>query len=205
MNTMFHRKINNIFLVSFDNKTLGNVFVPLTLQSHNHEEADTLMILHALTIPKDAQLDVKSPDTDVFFLLVHIYCKLPAETSFVVGDGSMQKKRSVGEFYSVLGENYARALLGFHAFKGSDMTGKFAGRSKKACLKVFSLADELILDALALLGQDNFNLEKVLPGLERFVCLLYQSKTHQTVSQFWWFMYAHNQCKGEKLLPRWEH
>lgn len=127
----------NIFLVSFDNKTLGNVFVPLTLQSHNHEVADTLMILHALTIPKDARLDVKSPDTDVFFLLVHIYSKLPAKTSFVVGDGSLQKKRSFGEFYSVLGENYARTLLGFHAFTGSDMTGKFAGRSKKACLKVF--------------------------------------------------------------------
>ena len=87
-------------MISFDNKTFGNVFVPLTLQSHNQEEADTLMILHALPIPKDARLDVKSPDADVFFLLIHIYFKLPAET-FVVGDGSLQKKNVLLESFSV--------------------------------------------------------------------------------------------------------
>ena len=43
----------------------------------NHEEADTRIVLHCLlaadTMASDVDLVVRSPDTDVFILLVH-YC-----------------------------------------------------------------------------------------------------------------------------------
>ena len=36
-----------------------------SLLSHSQEEADTLLILHALTVPRDADVVVFSLDTDV--------------------------------------------------------------------------------------------------------------------------------------------
>jgi len=59
------------------------------------------------------------------------------------------------------------------------MSGRFDGRTKDWCFKVFMSCDDEILDALAMLGNDND-----LPSqLERFVCVLYRSKIHTTVKE----------------------
>ena len=56
--------------------------------------------------------------------------------------------------YNNLGPKRASALLGFHALTGSDMSGRFAGRTKDSCFKAFMYCDDEILDALAMLGND---------------------------------------------------
>ena len=59
------------FMVTSGTKTTGNTEVPESLRTHSHEEADTLLILHALTVDKDAEVTIDSPDTDIFLLLIH--------------------------------------------------------------------------------------------------------------------------------------
>ena len=70
------------FLVTSGTETRPSI--PDVLLTHSQEEADTLLILHALTVDRDAKLVIDSPDTDVLILLIEIYQRLPvpAATSF---------------------------------------------------------------------------------------------------------------------------
>ena len=53
------------FIVTFGTESKGNKDVPRTLVSHCQKEADTLLLLHALTIDEDAEVVIDSPDTDI--------------------------------------------------------------------------------------------------------------------------------------------
>jgi len=61
------------------------------LLTHNQDKADTLLILHALTVRKEAVFVVSSPDTDVLLLLVDNYPKLPKSIIFLTGKGKLKR------------------------------------------------------------------------------------------------------------------
>ena len=61
------------FFVTYNTITEGNVFVNPNLRNHNHEEADTLLILHASSLDLSSYVVVHSPDTDVLLLLISLY------------------------------------------------------------------------------------------------------------------------------------
>jgi len=92
------------------------------------------------------------------------------------------------------------AILGFHAFTGSDVTGRFAGRSKDWCFKVFLTCDRMILEALDSLGLAD-PLPHVHTELERFVCLLYKSEFYTKVNELRWFLSSNRAAEGESLPP----
>ena len=57
---------------------------------HDHEEADTLILLHAVDVSERnpfSELHIFSPDTDVFLLTVHMYPNLCTNTIFKTGHG----------------------------------------------------------------------------------------------------------------------
>ena len=160
-------------MVTSGTQTKGNVDIPCSLLTHSQEEADTLLVLHAVNVPNDAELVVSSPDTDLLLLLVYMYPSLPicTSTTFLTGKGRLKRNISVQSIYSNLGPKRASALLGFHALTGSDMSGKFAGRTKDSCFKAFMSCDDEILDALEMLGSDNDLPTDACSQLERFVCV----------------------------------
>lgn len=137
------------FMVTFDTTTRSNSQVPDQLIHHDHEEADTLIILHAASVDPAARLDICASDADILLQLVHRYANIPNDTRFL----GKSATSSVEKMYNFLGVRRSKAIVGFHAFTGCDKTGKFAGRSKEACFKKFLDADEDILDALSLLGE----------------------------------------------------
>ena len=100
----------------------------------SHEEADTKIIFHGIKAKERGatQLDVYSPDTDVFMIILRIrrYPQLPKETSFVTGRGTQHRRIQIKKLYDELGPAKAAALPRFHAFTGADITGSFAGKGK---------------------------------------------------------------------------
>ena len=80
-------------------QTKGNFDIPDSLLTRSQEKADTLLILHAVSVPQEAELVVSSPDTDVLLLLVHMYPHLPVFTVFLTGKGRLKRNISVCNIY----------------------------------------------------------------------------------------------------------
>jgi len=86
-------------MVTSKTQTKGNVYIPDSLLTRSQEEADTLLILHAVSVPQEAELVVSSPDTDVLLLLVHMYPHLLVSTVLLTGKGRLKKNISVCNIY----------------------------------------------------------------------------------------------------------
>ena len=125
------------------------------LLEHDQEEADTLLILHSIdACARDAfvQIYVVSPDTDVFLLLIYFCKKLSGNTFFRTGKKDKIRDIDISKAYNALGQARAKALIGFHAFTGCDVTAKFCGKGKASCWNLFLEADNEILDSFATIG-----------------------------------------------------
>ena len=105
------------------------------LKKHDHEEADTLIVLHALDASNSNRqvdsLHVISPDTDVFLLLINKYPQLCPSTVFITWRSQTRRQIPLQDIHEELGEEKADGLLGFHALIGADTSGRFAGKTKK--------------------------------------------------------------------------
>ena len=128
------KKIGIAFMITYDTKSVTNIpDLAVEMSIHDHEEADTLLILHAIEVSKTSPFHeciIYSPDTDVFLLLVHYFPELSLATKFQTGKGDQNRTIDVGTCYEAIGPSRAAAILGFHTFSGCDQTGKFCGKSK---------------------------------------------------------------------------
>ena len=98
------------------------------LCTHNHEEAGTLIILHALDVAPInpfAELIINSPDTNVLLLLVYYQTKLRNRILFRAGRGKDVRSIDVKNAYESTGSKRAKELLGYHVFSDRDLTFKF--------------------------------------------------------------------------------
>ena len=111
-------EINKPYVVTYDTISKTNIDdLPVDIMRHDHEEADTLLILHCWDIATSdpfTECVVHSPDTDVFLLLVHHFQSLPQCLIFRTGKGGTMRDLSIRNCYEALGSNQANALLGFH-------------------------------------------------------------------------------------------
>ena len=94
-----------IFMVTSGAQTKGNVAVPVSLLTHSQEEADTLVVLHALTVLNDTARVVNSPDTGVLLSLDHMYQNFPMSTTLLTGRGRLKRNISVGSIYKNLDQS----------------------------------------------------------------------------------------------------
>lgn len=170
----------------------------------NHEEADTKLILHAIdaAVNGATQINIHSPDTDVFVLSIRRYPQLCKETYFVTGTGQRRRKISLRPIYEALGPNKAAALPAFHAFSGADNTGSFSGKGKLTCWKAFNTFKDEVIQAFIKLGMREYPDEDTMKGLEEYVCKLYDLKTSITsVSKLRWHLFKKKQAQSDRLPP----
>ena len=64
---------------------------------------------------------INSPDTDAFLLLVYYQTRLCNRTLFLTGRGKDVGSIDVENAYGSIGLKRAKALVGYHAFSGSDL------------------------------------------------------------------------------------
>ena len=65
------------------------------MMTHDHEEADTLLLLHAADVSARnpfTECHIYSPDTDVFLLTIHKYPILCASAAFKTGSSKHARR-----------------------------------------------------------------------------------------------------------------
>ncbi|KAG1671942.1 ATP-binding cassette sub-family D member 4 [Nymphon striatum] len=129
------------------------------VRKHNHEEADTLIPLHCLNAASSkpgCSIDVFTVDTDVYVLLIYIFSFLlpPCKLYMHAGRGKSYRVLDIEESCRKIGSRKCNALLGMHAFTGSDWGGKFSGITKRKWMKLFLELDDSdeILDLILVHG-----------------------------------------------------
>ncbi|MES9884199.1 MAG: hypothetical protein ABW185_25415 [Sedimenticola sp.] len=135
-------------------------------------------------------------------LALRRFPRLCTNTFFHTGTGNKRRVVPLEPIYSALGDNRAAALPGFHAFTGSDQTGKFAGKGKVGCWKTFMKSTDDVEAAFNSLGKDVQASQEMTSGLEKFVCRLYEPTTQLTdVGVLRWHLFTKKQSEGQKLPP----
>ena len=194
--------------ITFSKQTKTNIQgFNLDLANHDHEEADTLLVLHAIDVGKSNPFQeciVVSLDKDVFLLLVHYYEQLPNSTGFRTGSGKNEPTISVQRCFEALGSKRAEAILGFHVLTGCDQIGRFSGKSKSSWWQEFLKCNEDALIALAKLGD-----EEVLPSfstldnIERLVVAVYgekkKSENIERLVRLCWYFFSKFQSDAPQL------
>lgn len=103
----------------------------------SQEETDTRVILylhHAVYQGYESAV-VRTPDTDLFFLLLHHAQSIKLTIILDIGTGKHRQLVDVSELSQALGQEYCSTLLGYYVFSGEDCTSAFKGKGKIQALK----------------------------------------------------------------------
>lgn len=125
------------------------------LQS-DQEETDSRVVLYlhyAVKLGFKSAV-VRTPDTDIFFILLHHADTINLIIYLDTGTGRLRQLVNVTELATSLGQPYCSTLLGYYVFSGEDCTSAFKGKGKVAPLKrlqrnpkfqkAFRLVDEFL-------------------------------------------------------------
>lgn len=185
-------------LVTYDQITEGNVVVPEQLKSHSHEEADTLLILHAVLAPKDDVLVVECADTDVLILLIAHYKLIPTETFFETK--KFNRLIRIHDAVAAIGEEKIESLIGAYILTGNDLAGKINGITKAFGFKQFLKANTEELEGLAKLVNSEASTENIFQSIESLICKMFRSP-FKTLSETRWYMHSVKEAECEELPP----
>ena len=149
------------------------------------EEADTKIILHCChqvnTHPSSQGIVVRSPDTDVFILLLYHVRNIQHQVFLDIGVGNKRRLLNISKLEEMHGREQCDAVLGLHAFSGCDSTSSFVRKGKITVLKKFR-KDSGYCKTFASLG--SLNLENDFhDGIEQFVCCLYGRPKYTSVDK----------------------
>ena len=138
------------------------------------EEADTLMIYHAIEVAKNGmKVHIYSQDTDVLLLAIRRAPLLGDRSALVMGTSERRRKVLLQPIYDKLGPEKAAAIINWHALTGCDTTGHIYGKGKKGCFATFLTASPEVLRALACLGEGDQPSAEVMCGCEEYLCSLF--------------------------------
>ena len=103
----------------------------------NQEETDSRIIiyLHYAQSLGFKSAVVRTPDTDIFFILLLHAHDLTLTVYLDTGTGKHRQLINISEMASELGKNWCSTLLGFYVYSGEDCTSAFKGKGKVAPLK----------------------------------------------------------------------
>lgn len=131
-NTKLSSDIMNCFHSTFQ---VNRTEIP-SLRS-NQEETDTRIVLYIKHAENQGfkSVVVRTPDTDIFFILLVHGHDLEIAVYVDIGTGKKRTLINVSELASSLGKEWSKTLLGFYVFTGEDCTSAFKGKGKVTPLK----------------------------------------------------------------------
>ena len=145
----------------------------------SQEEADTRIVLHckhmAAKLSPDSTIVVRSPDTDVFILLLKFGQDILNPLLFDTGVGNKRRLLDVHKIISEVGEDICGVLPALHAYSECDTTSAFVRKGKLAPLKTL-LKHKDFIDVFLELGSSDDLKDTTFVKLEEFTCLLYKKR-----------------------------
>ena len=167
-----------ISLRSLDGKSIISEEIEELCSSQ--EEADTRIILHskhvAANSPSNSAILIRSPDTDVFILLLRFARQISQTVLFDAGTGDKRRLLNIHAVTRDLGVDVNLALTALHAFTCCDTTSAFVRKGKVTPLKLLKKHPEF-LPTFHALGTSVDVADSVFEDLEKFTCLMYGSKS----------------------------
>ena len=136
-----HEKLKKWCLAIYYHTLLKNLFQVTTCEipqlESTQEETDTRVVLY---LQYAAQLGhkavvVRTPDTDIFFILLHHAQSIPLTIYVDIGTGKHRRILNVSELAESKGADYCTTVLGLYVFTGEDVTSTFRGKGKVGHLK----------------------------------------------------------------------
>ena len=143
------------------------------------EEADTRIILHALDIShqaEDCSIIIRSPDTEVFVLLIKYAHEVGRPLLMDTGTGDKRRLIDITAIAKDLGPDISTALPALHAFTGCDTTSAFVRKGKITPLRILK-NNPRYTPSFTSLGTSSDLTDDQFQNLEAFTCLLYGSKS----------------------------
>lgn len=106
------------------------VFELPTIYSNQKETTRVILYLHhAVTLGYKSAV-VRTPDTDIFVILLYHAHTINLTVYLDTGSGKHRQLINLSELAESLGEDYCSTLLGFYVFSGEDCTSAFKGKGE---------------------------------------------------------------------------
>ena len=152
----------------------------------SQEEADSRIILHLLKIcshaPEDHTIVIRSPDTDVFILLLKFAQRVKQTVLFDTGIGDKRRLINVHKIIEESGQELCNVLPSLHAFSGCDTVSAFVRKGKILPLKLLKGNPEF-LHLFEELGSSISVDDNLLTGLEHFTCQMYKKSCKESIDK----------------------
>lgn len=103
----------------------------------DQEETDTRVVLYlkyAATLGYKSAV-VRTPDTDIFLILLHHAPSIDLTIYLDTGTGKQRQIVNVSELAESKGAEYCTMTLGLYVFTGEDVTSAFKGKGKVGPMK----------------------------------------------------------------------
>lgn len=174
----------------------------------SQEEADTRIILHCLQISQNSSdnthIVVRSPDTDVFVLLLRFAQTIKQPVIFDTGVANKRRLLNVKEIIERKGPDVCSVLPSIHSFTGCDTTSAFVRRGKLIPLKNIE-KNQSFLNVFDKLGKTLDVTEDLLSELEKYVCSMYGKPKYSDVNKLRYDLFAQKyQGKSGQLLSNYD-
>ena len=150
----------------------------ITSLDSRQEETDTRIILYSAYAQEAGYnfVRVRSPDTDIFFILLHYAPNMKVHLLFETGTGNRKRLLDVTELSQEFTLVYSAALLGLHAFTRCDTTSAFKGIGKVKPLKTLQKKTKY-QEVFKCLGESWEVTDDLFLALEEFTCSMYSTST----------------------------
>ena len=169
----------------------------------NQEESDTRILLYAAfgCSQEYPNIRVRSPDTDVFFIMLHHAANVNCELFFDTGKGNNKRLLNVSQIAKGYGQMYSSALMVLHAFTGCDSTSAFKGIGKIKPIKILEKKKHF-QNVLAVVGDSWEMSPTLLEVFEEFTCCMYGFPRFSSLDMLRYHLLKKKCVENDQLDPK---
>ena len=162
------------------------------------------MILHCLHISKNCSASdtiiIRSPDTDVFILLMKYAEDIKKVLVMDTGVGDKRRLINVSSAAKAIGPELSNALPSLHAYTGCDSTSSFVRKGKVVPLRLLQQHPQYI-PAFTSFGTSSTMRKQHIEDIEAFTCKMYEGKSGiRDIDKLRYVTFLTRYSPGKKLL-----